>query len=152
MKVVIAGPRDRRELVYRPLVNILIDDCKDKYSKLLIVTKSCDQGVGKIIRTRCIDEHSGKPEFDMCEISLRHHLVQELTQSEFQSNFDVLNLALVGLGDEFHLIMGDSPKGSMYDLLKRVQEAGRPHSVYNPEDFHGGIKQPELHFTAGTSR
>lgn len=144
MKVVIAGPRDRNELLYRPLVNAIIDDVKDRYSKLLIVTKSCDQGVGKIIRDRCRDESKTIYDFDMVEISIRHYLIQELTQSEFQSNFDVLNAALVEMGDEFHLIMENIARGSMYDLLKRVIAAGRPYVEYKPDDYKNGAKKVSL--------
>src|SRR5271157_1372888 len=153
MKVVIVGPRDRKEKLYRRLVNEIVDDCINRYSKLLIITKSCDQGVGKIIRGRCLREYEiagqtnykyNDPEFDMVEISLRHHLIQELPQSEFQANFDSLNSALVEIGDEFHLIMEDIPIGTMFDLLKRVQSAGRPHVTYKPDELKSGPKQPKL--------
>lgn len=149
MKIVVAGPRDRRERMYQKLVNEIIESCKERYSKLLIITKSCDQGVGKIIRGICLDEDSRHPRFDMAEVSIRHHLTQELTQSEFISNFDSLNSTLVELGDEFHLIMDDIPKGSMYNLLKRVIEIDAPYAMYLQEELDNGVKIPQKHSERG---
>jgi hypothetical protein len=153
VKVVIVGPRDRQELIYTRLVNEIIDDVKHRYPKVLIVTKSCDQGVGKIIRNRCLaaKEVAGvmqydykNPEFDMLELSLRHYLIQELPQSEFQSNFDTLNLALVALGDEFHLIVEEPTRGSMENLVNMVKEKNLPHVTYGPADLKNGPKQPKI--------
>ena len=158
MRVVIAGPRDKEELIYVPLVNDILDDSKNRYSKLLIVTKSCDQGVGKIIRNRCLKAREAggimhyrwnSAEFDMIEVSLRHHLMpsptgdkRELPQLEFQSNFNALNLALIALGDEFHLIVETPIRGSMEDLVYRVQLADAPFALYRPEELKSGAKKP----------
>ena len=149
----IVGPRDKEELLYRRIVNEIIDACKQRYSKLVIVTKSCDQGVGKIIRSRCLKAKDvagvikynwHNPEFDMIEVSLRHFLIDELPQSEFQSNFDALNKTLLELGDEFHLIVEDPPRGSMLDLLTIVKGVELPYAIYYPGELKNGPKQPDL--------
>ena len=144
LKVVIVGPRDKEELIYVQLVNDIIDNCSSRYSKVLFITKSCDQGVGKIIRGKCLDKHFKKPAFDMIEVSLRHYLINELPQSEFQSNFDSLNSTLLELGDEFHLIVEEPPRGSMSDLLLRIQKEGLPYVTYGPTELKAGAKQPEF--------
>lgn len=147
MKVVIVGPRDRKEQVYRKLVNEIIDQCRLDYPKLVIVTKSCDAGVGKIIRTRClpVDQVTGstlnKPEFDMVEYSVRHYLIQELPQSEFQTNFDSLNGPLVEVGDEFHVIIESMIKGGIGDLIERLDKSGRPYVTYGPHELQSGPKR-----------
>lgn len=148
MKVVVIGPRDHQEYIYRQIVHDIIDQCLNDYPKVLIVTKSCDQGVGKLIRTRCLFMYdpvlNKKPEFDMVEINLRHHLVMELPQPEFQANFDSLNAALLELGDEFHLILGDDAEGGMHDILKRVRSTGRPYATYRPSELKTGAKKPSV--------
>ena len=144
MRVVLVGPRDKEELIYVKLVNDIIDDCKQRYPKVIIITRSCDQGVGKIIRGKCLDKHFKKPSFDMIEVSLRHYLIQELPQSEFQSNFDALNNTLIALGDEFHLIVEEPVRGSMATLLDSVQKAGLPYVTYGPTELKDGAKVPKM--------
>lgn len=78
--------------------------------------------------------NKGKFEFPMVEIQMRHYLSQELPRMEFTSHWNALNAATFEMGDEFHLLIEDYPKGAMHDLLKRVKEAGRPYSVYKPTE------------------
>lgn len=143
MRIVLVGPRDKEELIYVKLVNDIVDACKERYSKVIIITRSCDQGVGKIIRGKCLDKHFKKPSFDMIEVSLRHYLMQELPQSEFQSNFDALNNTLLALGDEFHLIVEEPVRGSMATLLDSVQSARLPYVTYGPAELKNGAKVPD---------
>jgi hypothetical protein len=123
------------------LVNEIIDMCKEKYSNLVIVVASCDKGVGKIVKTRNVDPHvPGKFEFDMIELQLKHYFQYERSRSEFTANWMALNGLLVELGDEFHLLTEDYPRGSMADLVRRIKKEGRPYAIYKPSEAKGGPK------------
>lgn len=145
MRVVIVGARTRSEMLDTRLVNEIIDDCIARYGKLMIVTKSCDKGVGKIVKHRCIDAHTQKPIHDMIEVHLRHYVVgKELPKTEFTADFNALNASLVEIGDEFHLLTEEEPLGAMADILERVIAAYRPYALYKPSENRNGPKQPQL--------
>lgn len=153
MNVVLAGPRDYKEELYQDLVNKILDDCQTRYSKLLIIVRSCDFGVGKIVKTRCLSETNPrypKPEFDMIEFWLKHYVTYELNRHEFMSHFDSLNGPLVELGEEFHIISEDMPKGSTVNLLRRVQQSGRAYAIYRPSEFDKGVKRPVVNSSKST--
>lgn len=145
MRVVIVGSRSRSEMMDARLVHEIIDECIAKYGKLMIVTKSCDKGVGKIVKHRCVDSITQKPMLDMMEVHLRHYLKnKELPKTEFTQDFNSLNATLVEIGDEFHLLTEEEPVGAMQDLLERVTAAYRPFAIYKPSENRGGPKEPQL--------
>jgi hypothetical protein len=142
VRVVIVGARNRSEMVDAKLVNEIIDDCVARFSNLIIVVSSCDKGVGRIVKSRNIDPHMpNKFEFDMIEIQMRHYLKQELPRQEFTSHWNALNSVLVELGDEFHLLTEEYPKGAIMDLLRRVKVNNRPYAVYKPSEVKNGPKK-----------
>jgi hypothetical protein len=141
VRVVITGARNRNEMKDTALVNAIIDDCKERISNLIIVVASCDKGVGRIVRSRNLDKHLKNTfEFDMIELQMRHFLQQELPRPEFTQHWNALNAVLLELGDEFHLLTEEFPKGAVYDLLRRVKEAHRPYAVYKPSENTGPKK------------
>lgn len=143
MKVVIIGARlGRDDAADKILVNQIIDACREKYSKLLIITKSGDKGVGKFILDRCREsKDNGNQDFDMIELSLRHILRHELPKQEFLGHFNTLNAALLELGDEFHLLTEEYPTGAMLDMIDRVKRFGVPYAVYKPSEVVHGPKE-----------
>jgi hypothetical protein len=143
MKVVIVGPRDHKEKPYVDLVTKILTQSTQRYPKVLFITKSCDQGVGKIIREACVGTNFKEPKFDMLEITIRHHLTRELPKSEFQANFDSVNASLLEVGEEFHIILGaENPFGTIYDLIKRLKAQGYPFAVYKNSELMNGPKEP----------
>lgn len=141
MRVVLVGARNRNEMADAALVNSIIDSCKERYPNVIFIVASCDKGVGRIVKSRNIDPHiPNKFEFDMIEIQMRHFLNQELPRSEFTSHWNALNSVLVELGDEFHLLTEEFPKGAVFDLIKRVKVAHRPFAVYKPSETKNGPK------------
>lgn len=146
MRVVIIGARNRSESLDSPLVNKILDAVIEKYGKLMVVTKGCDRGVGKIIKSRRFDQKSENyPEFDMIELQLRHYISHELPRNEFLSDFNTLNAALTEIGDEFHLVCEDDMKGSMQDMLDRINREGKPVAIYKPSETENGYKHPSLY-------
>jgi hypothetical protein len=136
MKVVLVGDRSRESPQDVTLVNSIMDYCKDKYPKLRIVTKGCDRGVGKFVKNRLTDPLTRRPrEIDWMEVSLQHHLIgEDIPKMEFSSDYDALNSVLVELGDEFHILSEERPRGVTMNLLRRVQQQKLPFSLYKPKD------------------
>jgi hypothetical protein len=135
MRVVIVGARTRSGAVDYDLVKAIIEDCHHHYSKVMIVTKSCDRSTGKLVKDLCVGPNNDHPPtFDMLEVSLRHILMQELPRSEFQGHFNALNDALFRLGEEFHLLTEEYPSGAMLDILIKVRNAGLPYVIYRPSE------------------
>ena len=139
MKVVIVGARKRSEAEDEPLVNRLLDGLIKKYPMLRIVSASCDRGVGKIVKSKCLPDNIGpKPpaQFNFIEIHVRPYLVDsEFTAAEFADIFTARNAMLVELGEEFHLFVEeDGPRGMMLDLYNRVRSRNLPYAIYKPGD------------------
>lgn len=132
MKVVIVGDHTRFDPSDVALINAIIDDCKFRYGKLRIITKDTNRGVGKIIKNRLTNPETNKArEIDWTEISMRHHLVcEDLPKMEFSADFDSLNSTLLDIGDEFHILSGDIPRGVTMNLLRRVMTEHRPYALY----------------------
>jgi hypothetical protein len=138
MRVVIIGARNRNDMKDTALVNSIIDECKTRYSNLIIVVASCDKGVGRVVKDRNIDKHiPGKFEFDMIELQMRHYLRQELPRSEFTAHWNALNATLFELGDEFHLLTEEYPKGAVMDILRRIKSGHRRYAIYKPSETSG---------------
>ena len=146
MRVVIVGARTRNETTDTGLVNQIIDTIKEKYSTLIVVVSSCDRGVGRIIRSRNLTykETNGSYEFDLMEIDIKHYLNMELPRTEFTSHWNALNSLLIELGDEFHILTEDIPRGSISNLLTKVKENGRRYATYKPSEVNGGIKECKI--------
>ena len=136
MKVCIVGDRSRESAQDSVLVNLIIDGVNLKYPKLRIITKGCDRGVGKFIKNRLTNPETRRPkEIDWTEVSLQHHQVDEdLPKMEYSLDYDALNSVLVDLGDEFHILSEERPRGVTMNLLRRVMQSNRPYSLYKPRD------------------
>lgn len=144
MRTVILGARRRSEQEDEPLVNRVIDDLMDRYPQLKIVSGSCDRGVGKVVKTKCLPEEDGprsKARFNFIEFHLRPYLVvPELTSAEFAEMFIARNAFLNEYGEEFHLFVDeDGPRGMMADLVNRIKQRKAPYVLYKPGD-----KDPKL--------
>lgn len=165
MNVCIVGARRRSESQDEKLVNDLIDQLLIKYPQLKVISTSCDRGVGKIVKSKCLPEDPEaqqeqpverskrephkpvKAKFDFVEISVRTYLAgPELTKSEFASLFIARNATLNELGDEFHLFTEQEPRGMMADLLQRVRQRGAPCAVYRP-----GERDPKMAIVIGNT-
>ena len=143
MRVVIVGDRSRTEMPITQLVNEILDDCKQRYSSLIVVVSSCDKGVGKVVKSRNIDKHVlGKFEFDMMTLELKHYLQKDRSRTDYTVHWIALNASLIELGDEFHILTEEYPKSSTADLLKRVRAEHRPYATYKPSETKNGPKRP----------
>jgi hypothetical protein len=143
VKVVLVGARGRIEANDVKLVHQIIDHVKEKYSTLVIVVSSCDKGVGRIVKVRNKKKQpdARKYEFDMIELHMSHYLQHELPRPEFTAHWNAVNATLVELGDEFHLLTEEWPKGTMMDLIKRIVASGGRYATYKPSESDGGVKE-----------
>lgn len=146
MRVAIVGARSRVSMSDTALVNDIVDKCKDTYSSLIIVVSSCDKGPGKVVKARNINPHTpGKFEFDMIELQMRHYLQNDLPQAEFTSHWIALNSTIAEIGDEFHLLVEDNPRGGqMFDLEQRIKAMGKAYAIYKIDESSGGAKKPSF--------
>lgn len=138
MNVVVVGAWTRSEAVDYDLVHKLLDSLKERYPSLLIITTGCDRGIGKIVKNKCMPAAKGGPtNFDFMEIACR--IYGELGKMRKAQLWTARNAMLLEAGEEFHLLMGRGGSGAsqMDDLLRRVQEAGRPYSTYQVDEKTG---------------
>ena len=145
MKIVIVGDHTRSNPEDFALVNAIIDDCKLRYGKFRIITKDCSRGVGKIIKTRLTDPVTRRPrELDWTELSIQHYMIgEDMPRLEFSSDFDALNSTLTDIGDVFHILSEEKPRGVTMNLLRRVIDAHRPYVLYKPGETTA--KKAEFH-------
>jgi hypothetical protein len=140
MRVVIMGERQRSELADFKLVNDLIDALKEKYPLLWIVTASTDRGVGKLVINRLLKyckSAQDPPEVTYTDFAVKIRSIGTLPKGDYSRQYYARNASLVDIGEEFHLFMDQDDHGYMLDLLKRVREAGLPHSTYYPQEKCG---------------
>ena len=144
MKVVIVGARKRSEREDEPIVNKLMDDLLNRYPSLTIVATSCDRGVGKILKNRCLPLGTKNPkaQFKFVEITIRVYSAEELTKAELAETFSARNAMLQEIGEEFHVFVEEEPRGNMLDLIERVNRAGGPIAVYKKGEME--IKRPAI--------
>jgi hypothetical protein len=128
------GARKRSEAEDEPLIHKLVDAVMDKYPQLRVVSTSCDRGIGKIVKNKCLPLGEKNPDatFKFVEAAVRIYLPrgEEFTKSEFANIFIARNAMLCELGDEFHLFVEYEPRGMMADLLHRVKARGAPYALY----------------------
>lgn len=137
MRVVIVGARLRSESEDFTLVNSLIDELKKMYPGLFIVTTACDRGVGKIVKNRLIPVDPNKPPIiPFLEVAYRIW-GEDMPKAVYANIYLTRNPALLALGEEFHIFVDKDKRGVMQDLLERVQDAGLPYSVYQPNEITG---------------
>lgn len=142
MKVVIGGARFRSEAQDLDLVNELIDQLKDMYPPLQVMTTSCERGVGKIVKNRLMpkDSPTGETEIPVfSEVKITAY-GKNINKHDYSTLFRARNHMLLAWGEEFHIFL-DNTKSAMTELVEMVREAGLPLSVY----YYGEITEPKLH-------
>jgi len=120
MYVVVVGSRNWQDEQSQKLVNSVLDQLYQKYSGLVIVSSSCDQGVGCIVKSRCLKD---KKTFQLVEYQVR--LFVDLPRSKLAQVHKARNAALEELGEVFHVFVDDDRRGTFEDLIERLQRSGR---------------------------
>jgi hypothetical protein len=111
-------------------ISKVLDDLHTKYSGLLVVSSSCDKGVGSYVKGRCM---KNKTEFQFIEFHAR--IFADVPRAKLAQVHQARNAALEELGEEFHVFVDPDRRGTFEDLIERVERAGRREMlrVYLPD-------------------
>ena len=145
MIVVIVGARRRSEREDEPLIHKLVDDLINRYPKLKIVGTSCDRGIGKILKNKCLPlgQKNPKAKLDFVEVMVRVYSPrEELTKAELAEIYEASNAMLNENGDEYHVFVEEEPRGNMIGLIQRVKERGASLAIYRKGEAE--LKRPSL--------
>lgn len=129
MFVVVVGSREWRGEAPEGQVNGLLDELKQRYAGLVVVTSSTDKGVGSIVRERCLKD---KTSFQLVDIHVR--VFAQLPRAKLAQVFFARNAALAELGEEFHVFVDESRKGAFEDLIEKLgaENQVRPLHIHLP--------------------
>ena len=125
MYVVVVGSRKWQGKEAGSQINTVLDALYQKYSGLIIVSSSCDQGAGCVIKSRCLKD---KRMFQMVEYQVR--LFGHMPKSKLAQTHKARNAALAELGEIFHVFVDEDRRGTFEDLIERVQREGRGEMVH----------------------
>jgi hypothetical protein len=130
MYVVVVGSRIWNGTWAEVQVGKVLDDLRAKYSGLLIVSSSCDKGVGSHVKSKCLKD---KTLFQFIEFHAR--IFADVPRAKMAQVHQARNAALVELGEEFHVFVDPDRRGTFEDLIERVERAGRKEvlRVYLPD-------------------
>lgn len=123
MFIVVFGSRDRDKPEDREYVNALLDALRLRYPSLVVVSASCDKGVGKFVKDKCLAE---KEKFKFIEVMTKVYC--DLARPKLAAIFNARNETLVEMGDKFHLFISAAKagNGTINDLLHKALKASRP--------------------------
>lgn len=131
MVIVIVGAKDRTGPQEQADVNQLIELCAAAYPGCLFVTMlTQDESVGKFVREKCAERDSrGNYRFKLVEANLRVY-ASNLSKSEVSQIYISRNATVFELGNVFYYFAGNSRRGTMEDLVQRVEKAGMPLKIF----------------------
>lgn len=119
MFVVIIGDITLGSDQHRLQVHNLIDDLKQKYTDLIIVTSGCEKGIGRFVRERCVNNQR-----DVGFVEIAIYPWATMSSSRLAKVYLCKNASLLEIGEEFHIFAAGGPQHSyIRDLITRVQEA-----------------------------
>jgi len=127
MYVVVVGSREWAGDWAHLQVTQLLEELRQKYSGLVVISSSCDQGVGYIVKQYCLKD---RVTFQLIEFYAK--VFAKLPRSKLAQVFYARNRALAAIGEEFHIFVDESRRGAMEDLVDVVKAENRPHTVHMP--------------------
>jgi hypothetical protein len=125
MFVVVVGSREWQGETATQQVNALLDELKDKYSGMVVISSSTDKGVGRIIRERCLRD---KITFQFIDLWMR--VFASLPKAKLAQVFFARNSALLDLGEEFHVFVDMNRRGTFEDLIERLETSEQKRPLY----------------------
>lgn len=130
MFVVVVGSREWRAETGEKQVFALLDDLRQRYSGMVVVTSSSDKGVGNMVKDYCLRD---KTTFQLIDMNIR--VFASLPRLKLAQAYAARNEALVNLGEEFHVFVDANRKGAFEDLIEKVTRAElvRPLYVHEPD-------------------
>jgi len=137
MFVVIVGSREWKSEQSKMQVHKILEELRKKYSGMVIVSSSCDMGVGAIVKEQCLKD---KKTFQFIDIHMR--VFADLPRTKLSQAFYARNAALAELGEEFHVCVDKDRRGAFEDLIERLErmEMKRPLMIHLPEEGANGLE------------
>jgi|SRR5882724_1994351 len=125
MYVVVVGSRKWQGPAAEKQIHEVMDALYKKYSGLIVVSSSCDQGAGNIIKTRCLKD---KNMFQLVEYQVR--LFLEAPRAKLAQIHRARNASLAEIGEAFHVFVDEDRRGTFEDLVERVELLGRSEVIH----------------------
>ena len=145
MYVVLVGSRNWESKEEDMQVNRILDELYQKYGsgELVIVSSSCDKGVGVAVKSRCLKD---KDKFQLIDFHCR--VFAKLPRNKLAQVFMARNKALLALGEEFHICVDSDRRGAFEDLIETLERAKAdvgysnnlgPHYIHHGEAEVGNV-------------
>lgn len=128
MFVVVIGARERDCSADKENVPKLLDQLREKYPRLVVVSTGCDKGVGLLVKSYCLKPEN-KNRIQFVEVSMRTY--GELVRTQTAQLYLARNATLVELGEEFHIFDVAEKRSSVKDLIQRLQKTRLPFHLWD---------------------
>lgn len=140
MIAVVVGDIDRSSNDDRISVLSVMDELRNTYRDLTIVSAACERGIGHIVRSRCL-KNKDNPEFGFVEVDIKPWA--RLSKARLTQIYTARNATLLELGEEFHIFSTGWTQGHIADLIKRVKDKNLPLVIYhrNGTNYYFNIDQ-----------
>ena len=130
MFVVVIGDLDRQTEEDENQVLDLMEELKNSYSDLIIVSAACKKGIGLFVKQRCL-KNKNNPEFGFVEYDVK--VWTPLDEARLAKAYISRNPSLIEIGEVFHIFTSGKEKGHIPDLIDKVKNRKLPLVVHNRE-------------------
>jgi hypothetical protein len=128
MIAVVVGDIDRSSKDDRTEVLFVMEELRNTYRDLTIVSAACERGVGHIVRSHCL-KNPKNPEFGFVEVDIKPWA--RLSKPRLTQIYTARNATLLEIGEEFHIFTSGWTQGHVADLIKRVKDKNLPLVIYH---------------------
>lgn len=130
MRVVVVGDRDRHSLEDERAVSKLLLQLREKYrDDLLLVSASCDDGIGKIVKDQSrVTDDDGAFLFQFMEVVVKIHA--KLDRTKLWDLYTLRDGTLIRAGEEFHIFVTGKRRSGFEKLIDEVKAVGKPLFIY----------------------
>lgn len=134
MRVAIVGSKERNTTQDKELVEQLIDMVTDTtFDVRFVCTDSWQAGIGQFVRGKCTEKVRGEFKHQVIIYDVRTY-TSHLSRQEIADIYLARNAALFEISDVLYFFSGSDRRGTIEDLVEKMQAAGRPVKVFMPGD------------------
>lgn len=134
MRVAIVGAKDRCTLEDKKLVEELIEKVSASHFDVLYVcTNTWTPGIGQFVRSKCLERAGSDFRFQVVLVDMRTYS-SHCSRTEMADIFIARNAAIHELADVLYYFATSDRRGTIEDLVERMNRANRPVKVFLPGD------------------
>jgi hypothetical protein len=134
MNIVICGAKERNTEEDKRKVQELMNRAVVQYPNCVFVTILTHMGIGRFVKEACLEKGpGGQFRFQLIECSVRLYATQ-LSKSEVQQIYIARNATVFELADITYYFANRDRRGTLEDLVERLQKENRPCRVLLPGD------------------